>query len=158
MASLIFALTPDLRLKHPASIRSVPMHKTLIDLGFLAFVRSCMDRLFPALKPHASGRLSDSFGKHFARFLRSVGIDGDKVNFHSFRHNFSAASDACGAEFSARERIMGHALAGQAARYGDRYAKEQDDMRLLEVRNGQLQKLPYPVLDLADVFRSARCK
>ena len=73
-----FALTADLRLKHPASIRSVPIHRALIDLGFLAFVQSRTDRLFPALKAHASGRLSDGFGKHFARFLESAGIDGDK--------------------------------------------------------------------------------
>ena len=88
----------------------------------------------------------------------SAGIDGDRVNFHSFRHNFSAAADACGVDFSIRERIMGHALAGQAARYGDRYDKEQADMRLLETRNVELQKLSYPDLNLARLLRSARCK
>ncbi len=149
-----FALTSDLRLKNAASIRSVPVHKTLIDLGFLQFVETCPGRLFPALRAHASGRLSDSFGKHFARFLQSLGIEGDKINFHSFRHNFAAAADACGMEFAARERIMGHTLQGQAARYGERYDKEQADMRLLNVRNKQLQKLSYPDLDLDHLLRS----
>jgi hypothetical protein len=47
-------------------------------------------------------------------------------------------------EFATRERLMGHALAGQAGRYGRSYVQEQQDMQLLQARNIQLQKLSYP--------------
>ena len=143
-----FALTKDLRLKNEASIRSVPIHRDLVTCGLLAFVESCEDRLFPDLTQHRSGRLSDAFGKHFARFLKSLGIKLERLDFHSLRHNFIAAADASGLEFSARERLVGHVLQGQAGRYGKRYDQEVEDKQLLLRRNAELQKLEFPDLVL----------
>ena len=54
-------LSRELRLKNDGpSIRAIPIHSTLIDMGLLAFVSSQKDRLFPDLSQHASGRFSDS--------------------------------------------------------------------------------------------------
>jgi integrase len=93
-----FALSKDLRLKNDASIRSVPVHRVLIECGLLDFVAQSEGRLFPHLPKHSSGRLSDAFGKHFSRFLRSLGIKTENTDFHSFRHNFIAAAEASGRE------------------------------------------------------------
>jgi integrase len=151
-----FALTGDARLKTPSSIRHVPIHKTLIDLGFLQFVAACEDRLFADLPQHASGRWSDAFGKHFARFLACQGVKRERLDFHSFRHSFIAAADASGIEFATRERLVGHVLGGQAGRYGKRYAQEAQDMQLMLRRNAELQELIYPGLDLEHLkLRSA---
>jgi len=143
-----FALTNELRLKNPASVRSVPIHATLIECGILEFVAGRQGPLFPELTQHISGRWSDAFGKHFARFLRSCGGQSDSTDFHSFRHSFVAAADACGIEFATRERILGHSLQGQAGRYGSSYKQEQADMQLLLTRNRQLQTLWYAGLEL----------
>ena len=93
-----FALTSELRLKNPASVRSVPIHHTVIECGFPEFVAGRQGPLFPELTQHSSGRWSDAFGKHFARFIRSCGAQSDSTDFHSFRHSFVAAADACGIE------------------------------------------------------------
>src|SRR5262245_29830966 len=79
-----FALTIDLRLKNAACVRSIPIHRTLEECGLLAFVASRAGPLFPDLPQHSSGRWSDAFGKHFARFLKSVGIKSEGIDFHSF--------------------------------------------------------------------------
>jgi integrase len=113
-----FALTKDLRLKNDASVRSMPVHQELIELGFLAFVDGCEGLLFPNLVQHTSGRWSEAWGKHFARFLKALGIKADGKDFHSFRHTFIAAAEASGLEFSARKWLVGHALQGQTGRYG----------------------------------------
>lgn len=143
-----FALTHELRLKNPASVRSVPVHHKLVQCGFLDFVVARDGVLFPELTQHTSGRWSDAFGKHFARFMKSIGMQRDKTDFHSFRHSFVAAADACGIEFAARERIIGHALQGQAGRYGKSFKQEQSDMQVLLTRNRQLQALHFHGLEL----------
>ena len=88
------ALTSDLRLKNKASVRNVPLHSALVELGFLEFVAGCKEgeRLFPNLPQHKTGRYSDAAGKMFNRLLDSLGIKRPKMDFHSFRHTFS---DAC---------------------------------------------------------------
>lgn len=150
------ALTRDLRLKNEPSIRSVPLHSTLIKIGFLEFVANCSERLFPDLPTHKTGRMSDAFGKHFARFLESLCVKEKGIDFHSFRHTFVAACEASGIEFSARERIVGHALPGQAARYGKKYDVEQKDMELMMQRARELEKLVYTGLNL-DHLSEATC-
>jgi integrase len=147
-----FALTSHQRLKNPASIRSVPIHHILVRCGFLQFVAERGGLLFPDLVEHASGRRSDAFGKHFARFSISIGIKSDSTDFHSFRHTFVAAAEASGIDFATRERIVGHALPGQAGRYGQTYKQEQADMQLVLLRERQLQRLEYPGLDIGHLF------
>jgi integrase len=149
-----FTLTKELMLKNVSSSRAIPIHRLLLACGFLDFVASRQDRLFPELARHKSGRFSDGFGKYFARFLKSLSIKTERTDCHSFRHNFVAASDASGMEFGARERMVGHAQQGQAARYGKRYEHELEDMQLLMVRNAELQKLHYPGLNLNHLILS----
>ncbi len=149
-----FILTQDMRLKNDASIRCVPIHRDLLAFGLPAFMESCQERLFPDLTEHSSGRYSDAFGKHFARFLKGLDIKSERVDFHSLRHNFAAAAEASGMEFTARERILGHALQGQAARYGNRYTVEAENAQLVLTRDSEMQKLRFAGLNL-DHLRAA---
>jgi hypothetical protein len=59
----------DLRLKNVASIRSVPIHSKLIELGFLDYVSKQDGLLFPGIPRHSSGRYSDAPSKAFRRHL-----------------------------------------------------------------------------------------
>ena len=75
-------------------------------------------------------------GISFARFLKALGIKADGKDFHSFRHTFIAAAEASGLEFSARKRLVGHALQGQTGRYGLSYKGEAADMDFLLAKPG----------------------
>lgn len=77
----------DQKLKNPASIRQVPIHRELLEIGFLEFVNSQRERgeqrLFPDLKLTEQG-YSGNFSKWFGR-RKEAFISQDrrqKVTFH----------------------------------------------------------------------------
>ncbi len=136
----------DPGVKTSASSRRVPVHRDLNRFGFAELVAARSDagceRLFPELRPDAYGKLSDRFGKHFARFLKSIGIKRDKIDFHSFRHTWT---DACRNSRMSLEVILalkGEALQGTLARYG--HGKTD-----IEILDEGMQKLHFKGLDLS---------
>ena len=76
-------------LKNEASVRMVPVHSRLIELGLLQYVNQTRAtgalRLFPRLK-HGGNGFGDSVGKSFARHLKQVGIVDQGKVLHSLRH------------------------------------------------------------------------
>ena len=141
--------SPDLRLKtgsKDSCVRAVPIHAHLIELGFLDYVSSCSDTLFPGLPQHKSGRFSDAPSKAFTRFLRVIRTKRPKLSFHSLRHTFVAALKRnAPRDAETRERLVGHALQGLAGRYGDSYRAEAHDMALLTERAKVLNKLEFGI-------------
>jgi integrase len=134
--------TADKRLKTASSERIVPLHKMLLDAGFLRFAerQSNAERLFPELKPGAKGTYSHGFSKWFGAYKRSVGFEERSLVFHSFRHGFR---DACRRAEIPEETAMalgGWAAINQATRYGDRAA--------VPVLNRAIQKIEYGDFDL----------
>jgi integrase len=80
----------DKKLKKSSHKRIVPIHKKLIDLGFIEFTESVQaERLFEDL-PYLRDGYGDKFSKWFNRTYRkrcNVGqLLDEKKNFHSFRH------------------------------------------------------------------------
>lgn len=138
---------PDLELKNEASVRSVPLHPRLIELGFLELVekRRSGRILFPKMKPNeVKDSYSDATGKRFATRLKRLGIKRPGLSFYSFRHTWKAAwGDDPHTE--ARERLMGHAVAGVAGRYGNGYSGEANDTVLLEARADLMNNLEFGV-------------
>ncbi|ASP39590.1 hypothetical protein CHH28_13320 [Bacterioplanes sanyensis] len=73
--------------------RQVPIHRKLIELGFLAFVEHCrksgQTRLFPEEKKNEYDKYS-SYSKRFNRWRQRLGVTvdsaGGRKTFHSFRH------------------------------------------------------------------------
>ncbi|WP_166430647.1 tyrosine-type recombinase/integrase [Polymorphobacter arshaanensis] len=82
----------DKRLKTAASRRIVPIHRTLVELGFLAYVadqgRGQQTKLFDEIEPGPKGARSVAFSKWFTQFVRRAGACRERTCFHSFRHNF----------------------------------------------------------------------
>jgi len=85
---------PDKRLKRFSHARLVPVHRDLIELGFLTYVKSLRGaRVFPELKFKRDG-YGQTFSRWFNEVYRSdkwcdVGNgEGESKNFHSFRHTF----------------------------------------------------------------------
>ena len=85
----------DKRLKTTASERVVPVHATLIDLGFLDFVevrrRAGEIKLFAEVEMGATGYRSTTFSSWFRRFATRAGANSRLTCFHSFRHGFRDA-------------------------------------------------------------------
>lgn len=75
-------------LKNKASKRTIPLHKTLIDLGFINYledVRKFGSMVFPNLLPDTFGSYIKEPSKKFGEYLDSIGLTDESLVFHSFR-------------------------------------------------------------------------
>jgi len=83
--------TPDKKLKTPSSRRIIPLHQTLIDLGFLEYLhileRKERRRVFHELTLSRDGYTKNP-SRFFNGYLKYLGIksQNNKFDFHSFRH------------------------------------------------------------------------
>ena len=118
---------PDKRLKTQSSRRIVPIHDTLIELGFIDFIKLLKKdpdrkRLFEELQ-YREG----SYGRRISRFwnnryLDLVGIKTDKNGFHSFRHSVIDHLKQKGVEPHFINELVGHSQGNiDLDRYGKRY-------------------------------------
>jgi len=109
--------------KNAPSIRKVPVHSKLIELGLMSYVdsiKSKSDRLFPGSKIR-DGRTGKNIGKK-ANYLINhiVGIKGKTL--HSFRHTFATMMKRALVDESIAAAILGHAHGGITfSRYGKAY-------------------------------------
>ncbi|HMO01470.1 MAG TPA: tyrosine-type recombinase/integrase [Oligoflexia bacterium] len=114
----------DRQVKNDQSIRDVPVHQTLIDLGFINFVnrqkQKREERLFPQLKKGKVNGYGGSASKWFCDFQRRCGIQPMDLKreikgFHSFRHtvatNLSNRTDA-----NLHERVINELLGHEKGR------------------------------------------
>lgn len=138
-----------LRLKTASSERSVPIHATLIDLGFLGYIAHVKAaghvRAFPDLKPGAYGRLTAKWGEWFGRYRKiDCGITDDRMVFHSFRHTFKDYCRAAKIEEGVQRQLMGHAKGDVADSYGSGYPAHRLVEAMQSYRVPGL-KLPTPL-------------
>lgn len=108
--------------KTSASRRNIPLHPHLIELGFLAYVRSQNPNgaMFPSLVPDSKGYYGTGFGKHWGRYLREiVGLTTPVRPAHGFRHTFKTLCRAVGIPEDVHDAITGHTGVSRVARgYG----------------------------------------
>lgn len=138
-------LEDDKRLKTKGSRRRIPVHQTLIDLGFGKFVDHCRSekrtRLFPEMAKGKDGYYSSPFSRQFRRVLEGVGAKTAKNTFHSFRHSFEDACRDSGVPRDVMYALQGHEDPGMGDRYGSGYA--------VSALNEHLQRVSYSGLDLS---------
>ncbi|WP_296201196.1 site-specific integrase [uncultured Hyphomicrobium sp.] len=110
----------DKKLKTDSSAREVPLHPTLIDLGFLEFVESIRaangTRLFADDERNKRGEFA-GFSKRFNRYKEALGIKSDahnKLDFHSFRHTLQTMLFDAGEEEYVVNALCGHSPAQQS--------------------------------------------
>lgn len=91
------------------STRVVPLHRQLIDLGFLSFVQqTTTHELFPALlKIHGS-----AVSYWFNNLLRRVKLKCPALSLHSTRHAMTVMLERAKVHGSVRHRLLGHSLGG----------------------------------------------
>lgn len=143
-----FYFSPDMRLKTNkrtgSSVRSVPLHPKLVQLGFLKYVEECDGPLFPNLPQHRTGRYSDAPSKAFRRQLMLLGMKRPGLSFHSLRHTFAMEfKRRAPTDMETRERLMGHHVSGVAGRYGGSYEFEANDVDTLRRRAKLIAKLKF---------------
>lgn len=137
----------DKRLKTTYSQRSIPIHASILDMGFMDHVELCRSkgqkRLFSDLAMGEDGYYSTPFSKHFSRFLRAVGIKNRKNAFHSFRHSFEDACRDSDIPKEIMDALQGHGQEGMSERYGrGYYLKKLDEaMKRLQYRDLDLSHL-----------------
>lgn len=139
----------DRKFKTQSSLRRVPLHQTLIDLGFPEYVqqqaRDGRVHMFHLLKPWKEKR-THNWSKWWNPYTRKHGTVSAKTSFHSFRHTVKDAFRDAEVREEWADRIQGHATSTEGRKYGSRGPK-------LEVLNKAIQQLQYPGLDLSHLQR-----
>lgn len=108
-------------LKNEGSERTVPIHSTLIEQGFLEFVKG--RGTGPLFYRKSSGKLtkkhaSKGVTNRLAGWIREAGFDDPrKAPNHAFRHWFKSAAVRVGISDSMADAIQGHAGKTVASRY-----------------------------------------
>ena len=118
----VMRLTPEAGTIKAKQARVVPLHRDLIDQGFLAFVEARPEGpLFydPALRrsDNAINRQANRLGSKLAQWVRELDIAGVKPN-HGWRHLFNTLAVRHGLDHRATMAILGHASGNVNQSYG----------------------------------------
>jgi integrase len=141
----------DKRLKTDTARRTLPIHRDLLTLGFLVYVKNIKDkgseRLFPSLKLGPNGYSHYFVSRHFSGkkgWLRTVLPDlEDGVAFHSFRHLITLSLKNLEIPETQIQEIIGHKVTSLAM---GRYGKPFDASILLRAINQiEFGLIPRPV-------------
>ncbi|WP_240206603.1 site-specific integrase [Vibrio sp. CyArs1] len=103
--------------KNDSSLRRVPIHDHLIELGFLDYVEDSSEFLFPELKPNKYGKCYSALGKWWRKQLRALEVETTQP-FHSFRHSFRTQLRAQSVLDTVSDSITGHSPSNIGASYG----------------------------------------
>lgn len=128
--------------KNENAVHTVPIHRRLLDIGFLAFVDKKRNignqRLFPDWYDN------DTVNRWFNRTLKdSLKITDKRKVFHSMRHSLKTALTNAGVQNNIRDRIIPHAEEGAAAIYN-----HATDESLLDLMKSALDKVQFENLEL----------
>lgn len=140
------------RLKTAASERFIPVHPTLIEIGFMTFVEQRRAagtvRLFSELHKSSTGYYSDPFSKWFRRFLQRARADRPKTCFHSFRHCYRDALREAGTDHEVALALGGWASGSDGGDAAAAYGRGYRARTLHEA----MATVAYPDLDLSHLF------
>ncbi len=107
--------------KTSESIRTVPVHKAVLALGFLDYVESLRrikaKKLFPAISPDSLGRWSAKWSKWFGRYRRDLGLTDRWRDFHGLRHGWKSAARSARIPKEIHAELSGH----ESGETGDDY-------------------------------------
>ena len=136
--------------KTSESERDVPVHRELIRLGFLHWVKAQQSdepaRLFPDIPFSKAGSASDIFSKRFHTRLKRLEL-GEGLVFHSFRHSFTDAMRNAGLSEAMQKAIGGWAAKDVHAQYGQGHSLQ----RLKEAIDGVWYEDETGTLDLSGI-------
>lgn len=108
------------QVKTASSVRRVPVHKVLVELGLLDLTKNKPggNRIFDELGVGTDGYHSQVFSKWWGRYSKAIGFHTHKTAFHSFRHNFKDALQSAEVQEYVAKALMGHANKDVHSQYG----------------------------------------
>lgn len=135
--------------------RIIPIHPTLMEIGFMNFAASLraagVEKLMYDVPRAASGYYSDIFTKRFQTFSKHLQLSGPHVTFYSLRHSFRDATRV--AKFSYDEvRALGGWTRGRARDAADNYG---DGLPLAQLYEA-IKRIRFDGLDLSHVHECAQ--
>jgi integrase len=109
-------------LKTASSARRIPIHRTVLETGFLDEVarlrRNGEKYVFPEMQHHLP-KCSGAFSKWVNRYITyQCGITDSRKVFHSFRHTFKDACRRAGVPRDVHDALTGHSDGAVSSRYG----------------------------------------
>lgn len=126
--------------KNNSSLRHIPIHDHLIELGFLDYVSKADEWLFPEVPLDRYGSKVPYFTKWWKKVIEDQGIEVAQPT-HAFRHTFKTELRTIGTSDKVNDSITGHASGSVGDRYGTVYMQTK-----LDVIN------QIPKLDLKRIF------
>ena len=145
---------PLKKTKNDATVRTIPLHSTLIDLGFLDYIRrhkkerkaTDKDFIFPDCQTSSGKCTEHFFDRVFFPFLKEINIKKENTKeytdhhaFHSFRTNINKALIKANIDETFRNDIIG--LEGSSVNQ-----KHYSKHTIPEIKE-QLEKLHYDFLE-----------
>jgi integrase len=123
-------ITPEAGTTKTGKARTVPLHRHLIQQGFLTFAKSSGNGpLFyneteqPAASNDPTNPRKPRYVKareHVASWVRSLGVNDRELSpNHAWRHTFKAVGFRCGIPEKVLDAIVGHAPASVGRGYGE---------------------------------------
>jgi len=104
--------SPDKSLKNEPSIRTIPIHQVLIDLGFVKYVQTLekrgVKRVFHELTHDRDGYFRNVSRFFNGTYLPKLGIKRKGKNFHSFRHSLTNHLKQKGINENYVDELTGH--------------------------------------------------
>lgn len=138
----------DQTLKNEGSRRRVPLHVSLIKLGFLNYVAVIealamkegrqATRLFPQLTRKGNNGYADPVGKWFGRMVTDLGLTDPRLVIHSLRHGGITKLHSAGVPGNIVETLVGHS----AGNVHEQYVHKE--LLSVETLKEGLEKLQYP--------------
>ena len=115
----------DSQLKNEQSTRRVPIHRLILELGFLDHVAGVRaaggGHLWPGLRRVGPDlKYGYAYSKDFGRYCRRTRVYREGRGFHSLRHTFRTFLEETDTKSAWISRLMGHkltALLGEGATY-----------------------------------------
>lgn len=101
-------------MKNDSAARLVPLHPALVKLGFVDWLKSRGDSIFPRDLSH--------YSKAASGVMRGVGLEN---TFHDLRHTFSRFAHDSKIDVRIKNMIMGHAAKDMGDLYGHGAKPEQ---------------------------------
>lgn len=139
----------DRKLKNDNSIRQVPISDTLIEMGFLDFVRASRKKyLFPDILEKDT--TSDAAQKVLGARLKKLDVwVKNRKSFHSFRHSFANIAVDNGVDEVALGTVTGHLLKTKlelVPELKNTYLKDGNTVELVKLLKREvIDKLKYDV-------------
>ncbi|MFC0444355.1 DUF6538 domain-containing protein [Pseudidiomarina halophila] len=112
----------DKSVKNKGSVRRVPLHSHLIELGFIDYLNSLQDsqRVFPQLSQGSGKKYANRVSKWLSDYFRqSLGINPAIKPMHGFRHTFKTLARANGIAKDVSDTLTGHSSGDVADTYGE---------------------------------------